>query len=54
MDYFVNHGKMVEFNDFIVGLELIDVPFMGNKFTLFNLSDKAMSKLVDFRYRRSW
>ncbi|KAI5437907.1 hypothetical protein KIW84_023869 [Lathyrus oleraceus] len=45
---FVNHGEMVEFNDFIEGLSLIDVPLKGNKFTWFNLRGKAMSRLDRF------
>ncbi|KAI5441929.1 hypothetical protein KIW84_011114 [Lathyrus oleraceus] len=45
---FGNHGEMVEFNDFIEELELIDVPLMGNKFTWFNLSGKAINRLDRF------
>lgn len=48
MNSFVNHGEMVEFNDFIEGLDLIDVPLMGNKFTWFNLSGKVVSTLDRF------
>lgn len=48
MNSFVNHWEMVEFNDFIEGLALIDVPLIGKKFTWFNLSGKAMSRLDRF------
>lgn len=44
----VNDGERVEFNEFIEGLELINIPSKGNNFTWFNLSGKPMSRLDGF------
>lgn len=41
----MNNGERVEFNEFIEGVKLFDIPLMGNNFTCFNLSGKTMSRL---------
>lgn len=41
-------SEVLEFKDFVVGLEVIDVPSIGNNFTWFSGDGKSMSKLDRF------
>lgn len=51
---FFRKGKMIEFDEFVLGAELIDIPLRDMRFTWSNLDGSTMSRIDRFLFSESW